>query len=210
MNPVLSAISSTRIVAIVRLDQYDRAVEIAQALYEGGITAIEFTLTGQGVAEAIQAIRSTFGDKVQVGAGTVLNPDAARQVIDAGAQFLVTPTINAEVIAVSLARETPIACGALTPTEALHAYELGAHMIKIFPARAFGPSYIRDILAPLPQLKLVPTGGIDAKNARAYIDAGATAVGIGGNLVSKQAVQNSDWAQITSVARACVEAVSAS
>jgi|HigsolmetaAR202D_1030399.scaffolds.fasta_scaffold00554_10 Entner-Doudoroff aldolase len=208
MNAVLDAIASTRIVAIVRLDQYDRAVEIAQALYDGGISAIEFTLTGQGVSEAIQAIRTTFGDKVQVGAGTVLTPDAARQVIDAGAQFLVTPTINAEVISLSRARETPIICGALTPTEALHAYELGADMIKIFPARAFGPAYIRDILAPLPQLKLVPTGGINAKNARDYLDAGAAAVGIGGNLVSKQAVQSNDWAQITSIARACVEAVS--
>ncbi len=120
---------------------------------------------------------------------------------------MVTPALRPTVIATCRGRGTPILCGAFTPSEALEAHEAGADMVKIFPARLGGPQYIRDILAPLPFLKLVPTGGVGPENARAYLDAGAAAVGIGGNLVSAAAVAAGDWAKITAVARACVEAV---
>jgi 2-dehydro-3-deoxyphosphogluconate aldolase/(4S)-4-hydroxy-2-oxoglutarate aldolase len=207
MNTVLDAIAARRIVAIVRLDNYDRAVEVARALLEGGITAIEFTLTGAGAAQAITATRSALGDAVQVGVGTVLTENDAHRSLDAGAQFVVTPAVRPAVIDVCVTRGIPVLCGALTPTEALTAHEAGASMIKIFPARAFGPAYMRDLLAPLPFLRLVPTGGVSAENARAYLDAGATAVGIGGNLVAARAVAAGDWAQITATARECVKAV---
>jgi 2-dehydro-3-deoxyphosphogluconate aldolase / (4S)-4-hydroxy-2-oxoglutarate aldolase len=207
MTSVLDAIIQTKIVAIVRLERYDQAVEVATALLEGGISAIEFTLTGAGAAEAITATRAALGDAAQVGVGTVLTADAARTAIDAGAQFVVTPAVRLDVIVACKERNVPILCGALTPTEALTAHEAGADMIKIFPARAFGPAYIRDLLAPLPNLRFVPTGGIDANNARAYLEAWAVALGIGGNLVSKHAVANKDWAAIRATAQACVAAV---
>lgn len=210
MSPVLEAIERSRIVAIVRLERYDRAVEVARALLEGGISAVEFTLTGQGANEAIAACRAALGDAAQVGVGTVLRPEDAHASIDAGAQFVVTPALRPAVIGACRARSVPILCGALTPSEALQAHEAGAEMVKIFPARAFGPAYIKDLLAPLPFLKVVPTGGVSAENARAYLDAGAVAVGIGGNLVSAKAVAAGDWGAITAAARACVEATSGS
>jgi 2-dehydro-3-deoxyphosphogluconate aldolase / (4S)-4-hydroxy-2-oxoglutarate aldolase len=196
MAEVDARIIAGRIVAIVRLENYDSAVEVAQALLEGGISVVEFTLTGTGASRAVSACRDALGDAMLVGVGTVLDAAAAHETIDAGAQFLVTPALRSTVIAAGRARGVPVLCGAMTPSEALAAHELGADMIKIFPARAFGPSYIKDLLAPLPFLKLVPTGGVSAENARAYLSAGAVAVGIGGNLVSAKAVAARDWGAI--------------
>lgn len=207
MSAVVDTILETRVVAIVRLERYDRAVEIARALLDGGISVVEFTLTGAGAYDAIAATRAALGDAVQVGVGTVLNADAATAAIGSGAQFVVTPTMSPAVIRACVGRGTPILSGALTPTEALAAHESGADMVKLFPARFGGPQYLRDILAPLPFLKIVPTGGVGAENARAYLDAGAVAVGIGGSLISAQAVAQADWAKIAAGARAVVEAV---
>jgi 2-dehydro-3-deoxyphosphogluconate aldolase/(4S)-4-hydroxy-2-oxoglutarate aldolase len=201
------AVLQSRIVAIIRLEQYDRAVEIARALLEGGISVLEFTLTGAGAHEAISATRAALGDAIHVGVGSVTEPTAAREAISAGAQFVVTPVLRPLVIEACRALSTPILCGALTPTELLTAHEAGADMVKFFPARLGGPAYLRDVLAPLPQLRLVPTGGISAENARAYLDAGAVAVGMGGNLVPAQAVAQGDWARITAAARECATAV---
>jgi 2-dehydro-3-deoxyphosphogluconate aldolase/(4S)-4-hydroxy-2-oxoglutarate aldolase len=209
LSSVIDAILATKVVAIVRLERYDRAVEITRALLAGGISAVEFTLTGAGAYDAIAATRAALGDQAQVGVGTVLNVDAATASIDAGAQFVVTPTTSPAVIRACVARGTPILSGALTPTEALTAHEAGASMVKLFPARFGGPQYLRDILAPLPFLQIVPTGGVSAENARAYIDAGAVAVGIGGSLITAQAVAQADWGRITAGARAVVEAITA-
>lgn len=208
MTEVIDHILRTRIVAVVRLERYDRALAVAEALLAGGIAALEFTLTGAGALEAIAATRGALGDSAQVGVGTVLSPEAATAAIEAGAQFVVTPAVRPAVVATCRAQGVPILCGALTPTEVLAAHEAGADMIKVFPARALGPHYLRDLLAPLPGLRLVPTGGIDAGNARAYLEAGAVAVGIGGRLVAAEAVAAGDWGRITAQARACVEAVS--
>jgi 2-dehydro-3-deoxyphosphogluconate aldolase/(4S)-4-hydroxy-2-oxoglutarate aldolase len=207
MSTVIDAILETRIVAIVRLERYDHAIEITRALLEGGISAVEFTLTGAGAYDAISATRAALGNAALFGVGTVLNVDMAEASISAGAQFVVTPTMSQPVIRACMARGTPILCGALTPTEALAAHESGADMVKLFPARLGGPQYLRDILAPLPFLRIVPTGGVSAENARAYIDAGAVAVGIGGSLITAQSVAQADWGRITSGARAVVEAV---
>ena len=171
MSTVIDVILETKIVAIVRLERYDRAVEITRALLAGGISVVEFTLTGAGAYDAIAATRAALGDSAHIGVGTVLNVDAATASIDAGAQFVVTPTTSPAVIRACVARGTPILSGALTPTEALTAYEAGANMVKLFPARLGGPQYLRDMLAPLPFLRIVPTGGVGAENARAYIDA---------------------------------------
>ncbi|MBU6335105.1 MAG: bifunctional 4-hydroxy-2-oxoglutarate aldolase/2-dehydro-3-deoxy-phosphogluconate aldolase [Chloroflexi bacterium] len=202
----LAAIETGRIVAIVRLERYDRAVEIARALADGGIHVVEFTRTGSGAPAAIAAVRAALGDRMQVGVGTVLDRTSALESIDAGAQFVVTPVVRPEVIATCRSRDVPVLCGALTPSEAWHAHELGADMIKIFPARAFGPAYLRDLLAPLPGLRLVPTGGVSAANLADYLAAGAAAVGIGGNLVAAAAVASGAWQQISAAAQACVVA----
>jgi len=207
MHDVLEAMERTRIVAVVHLERYDQAVEVTRALVAGGITVIEFTHTGTGVDDAVSAARATLGDQAQIGVGTVLDEGVAAASIDAGAQFVVTPVVRPAVISACRSRGVPILCGALTPTEALAAHEAGADMIKIFPARAVGPRYLRDILAPLPMLRLVPTGGIGPENAQAYLHAGAIAVGVGGNLVTPQAVARGDWDQITARARACVDAI---
>jgi 2-dehydro-3-deoxyphosphogluconate aldolase / (4S)-4-hydroxy-2-oxoglutarate aldolase len=207
MPDIRESLSQGRIVAVIRLEQYDQALHVAEALLEGGITAIEFTLTGAGALEAISETRAALGDRMRIGVGTVLDSRAAESAIAAGAQFAVTPVVRPAVIDVCRARDVPVLCGALTPTEVLTAHEAGADMIKIFPARVVGPQYLRDLLAPLPGLQLVPTGGIDASNARAYLDAGAVAVGIGGRLVSPPAVASRDWNQITVAARACVESI---
>ncbi len=205
---VINDILKTRMIAILRLEHYDRAVEIAEALLAGGISILEITLTGRGAHEAITSIRRTTGDRVRVGVGTVLHPQAVKEAVDAGAEFGVTPMLQTSIVAACQSLQVPIICGALTPTEAFTAYEAGAALIKIFPARTGGPAYLRDLLGPLPQLRLVPTGGVSVENARAYIEAGAVAIAAGGNLVPSQAVSNGDWATISANARAYVEALS--
>lgn len=207
MVRTIESLVTSRIIAIVRLENYDQALPIAEALLEGGISAIEFTLTGSGALDAIAKTRAALGTQALIGVGTVLTPETAASAISVGAQFVVTPVFRPAVIAACRAQDVPILCGALTPTEVLSAHEAGADAIKIFPARTVGPQYLRDLLAPLPNLLLIPTGGIDASNARAYLDAGAVGVGIGGSLIPAQAVMDQDWAKITTAARTCVEAI---
>ena len=204
---VLQQILSQKIVVVVRLKDYSRAIEVAQALYDGGIEVLEFTLSGQGALEAIRATRLSLGDKVCVGVGTVLKPEDAQTAIDTGAQFVVTPVLRRQVIETCVKRQTPILCGAFSPTEILDAYESGAELVKVFPAQLGGPKYIKDILAPMPFLRLVPTGGVSPDNAREYLAAGAVAVGIGGNLVSNKLVEQGAFDSITAAARACVQAI---
>lgn len=207
MSSVTDTIVTTGIVAIVRLTHYDRVVDITQALVAGGISVIEFTLTGEGALRAIAEARAACGEAAYIGVGTVLDTRDAVEAIAAGAQFVVTPVLQVEVIETCRVRGVPIVCGALTPTEALTAHRAGAEFIKIFPARLGGPQYLRDILAPLPHLRLIPTGGVNVENARAYREAGAVAVGVGGNLVAEAVVAGGDWARITATARGYVEAL---
>lgn len=204
---VFDRIVHEKIVAIVRLADYDRAVDVARALLAGGIGVLEFTLTGRGAIEAIAAVRAALGETVCVGVGTVLAAEQVSASVAAGAEFVVTPAVRVPVIEACVRAGVPCASGALTPTEMLTAHEAGSTFVKVFPATIGGPRYIKDVLAPLPFLKLLPTGGINAENARSYLEAGATAVGIGGNLIAAQAVAAGDFAAITAVARACVEAV---
>ncbi|HKG52699.1 MAG TPA: bifunctional 4-hydroxy-2-oxoglutarate aldolase/2-dehydro-3-deoxy-phosphogluconate aldolase [Anaerolineales bacterium] len=206
---VIEQILSKKIIAVVRLDDYTRAVDVARALVAGGITVMEFTLTGQGAIEAVSATRKTMGDAVCVGVGTVLKAEDADAAIDAGAQFAVTPAVLRQVIATCVKRQTLVLAGGFTPTELLEAYEAGAELVKVFPARLGGPKFIKDVLAPLPFLQLVPTGGVGPENARDYLSAGAVAVGIGGNLVSNKLIAAEAFDQITATAQACIDAIRA-
>ena len=207
VDALIAAVAAAKIVAIVRLEHYDRAVDVAHALYAGGITAIEYTLTGSGAFAAISRVRAAMGERMLIGVGTALTEADARGAIDAGAQFLVTPAVRPAVIATGVRAGIPTACGAMTPTEALTAHENGAAFIKLFPARTLGPGFITDLLAPLPFLKVMPTGGIGADNLKSYLDAGAVGVGIGGSLVPAKAVEAGDWQVLTNGASACVAAL---
>ncbi|MBU2609836.1 MAG: bifunctional 4-hydroxy-2-oxoglutarate aldolase/2-dehydro-3-deoxy-phosphogluconate aldolase, partial [Chloroflexi bacterium] len=161
-----------------------------------------------GALDMVKEASAHFGDEVLLGAGTVLDPETARAAILAGAQFIVTPTVNLATIEMCKRYGKPIVAGALTPTEMLTVWEAGADLVKVFPASAIGgPDYIKAVLAPLPQLRLVPTGGVSADNAAQFLKAGAAAVAVGGNLVDKKAVARGDWAAITAEAQRLVAVV---
>jgi 2-dehydro-3-deoxyphosphogluconate aldolase/(4S)-4-hydroxy-2-oxoglutarate aldolase len=207
---ILTHLIEKKVVAVVRLDSGEQLVKVAEALREGGITVIEFTVSTPGAIDMIKQAAARFGEQVLLGAGTVLDPETARAAILAGAQFIVTPALNLATIELCHRYGKPIVPGALTPTEILSAWQAGADMVKVFPADLGGPGYIKAVLAPLPQVRLAPTGGVSADNAADYLRAGATAVGVGGKLVDKAAVARGDWAAITSEAQRLVNAVQAS
>lgn len=193
-------------IAIIRLDNLEDALHMSHALLEGGITKLEFTLTNPEALVAITKVRREFANDLVVGAGTVLDAEHALAVLDAGAQFLVTPALLPDVITVANNRQIPIVCGAYTPTEILTAWRMGADLIKVFPAGQLGPGYIKDVLAPLPHLRLVPTGGVNVDTCAAFLAAGAYTVAIGSQLVSKELVHKKDWVALTLLARHYVEA----
>jgi len=203
---VMRAVEETGVVAIVRLDDLTSAAHVVRALVDGGISCVEFTLTNRHAIGALEAARAANPDTV-LGAGTVLDAESARAAILGGAQFIVSPTVRAETIALCRRYSIPCMIGALTPTEILTAWELGADYVKVFPASAVGPRYFREVRGPLPQVKLVPTGGVTAENTAEFIRNGAVAVGVGSNIVSADIVRASDWASITGRARAFVDAV---
>ncbi|MFH1909308.1 MAG: bifunctional 4-hydroxy-2-oxoglutarate aldolase/2-dehydro-3-deoxy-phosphogluconate aldolase, partial [Chloroflexota bacterium] len=186
---ILTSLLEEKIVAIVRLDSGEQLVKVAEALKAGGISAIEFTFSTPGALDMVKEASAHFGDEVLLGAGTVLDPETARAAILAGAQFIVTPSVNLATIAMCKRYGKPIVAGAMTLTEIMTVWEAGADLVKVFPASAIGgPDYIKAVLAPLPHLRLVPTGGVSADNAAQFLKAGAAAVAVGGNLVDKKAV----------------------
>ena len=193
-------------IAIVRLDNLDDALELSQALLEGGLTTLEFTLTNSKANAVIKQVKNHFGDRLLVGAGTVLNAEAANNSIDAGAQFLVTPILALDVIEVGVERRVPVVCGAYTPTEIWTAWSAGAELVKVFPAGQLGPAYFKDILAPLPELKLIPTGGVNLETCGKFLAAGAYSVAIGSNLINKELIARKDWSTLTELARKYVKA----
>lgn len=164
--------------AILRRQEQDAAIEIAHAITRAGIPALEVTIDTPGVLELVRALRAQLPDTA-IGVGTVLEPSEVQAAAAAGAQFVVSPNVDLDVIASCLAAGLPALPGAATPTEALQAWRAGATMVKLFPAAAGGPAALRAIREPLPMIPLVAVGGVDGSNARAYLDAGASAVGIG-------------------------------
>ncbi len=196
---------SKDVVAIVRLKDYGYATEVVSALEEGGIKFIELTLTGAGALEGLTKAKKYIDNNTALGIGSVRSEKEAVDSINAGADFLVTPICIPEII--KSCSDIPVAMGAYTPTEAAKAHDSGAKYVKIFPARVLGANYIKDILAPLPYLKLIPTGGIDIGSMRNFLDAGAIGVGIGGNLIPQRAVDEKRFNLITEVAKEYVKAL---
>lgn len=205
---ILSQLMHDKIVAIVRLDSGEELMKVTEALKAGGISAIEFTLTTPGALEMIAQAKAAFGDSVLLGAGTVLDAETARAAILAGAEFIVTPATNFETIKLCKRYGKPVMPGALTPTEILNAWEAGADFVKVFPVSSMGGAdYIKAVAAPLPQVRMAPTGGISADNAASFLKAGAVALGVGGKLVDKNVVAKGDWAAITAEAKKLVAVV---
>jgi 2-dehydro-3-deoxyphosphogluconate aldolase/(4S)-4-hydroxy-2-oxoglutarate aldolase len=207
MTPTPSFIEQDGVVAVVRLDDLSRAVPLTEALVAGGVRAVEFTFTNPDAAAAITAAHEGLGGRALIGAGSVLDAETARVAILAGAAFVVTPTVSLPVIEICNRYGVATVIGALTPTEILTAWQAGATYVKVFPASLGGPRYLRDVRGPLPQVKLIPTGGVDAANAGEFIRAGAVAVALGSNLVDARSVANDDWPTITERAQAIVAAV---
>ncbi len=205
----LASIKAGGVVAVLRAESPDALVQVAQAIGKGGVGAIEITMTTPGALDVIGECANRLGGEFLLGAGTVLDPETARAAILAGAEYIVTPTLNPDVITLCRRYDKVIIPGALTPTEILTAWECGADIVKVFPATAVGPSYFKDVKGPLPQIDLMPTGGVDLDNAGDFIRAGACAIAVGGNLVDKAAVAAGDWQVLTDTARKYVEVVRA-
>lgn len=179
---IIENIINNGIVAVIRADSPSKAVEMCRACREGGIVAIEVTFSVPHAVEVIQQIDREMGDQIFLGAGTVLDPYTAKIAIEAGAKYIVAPNLSEETALLCNKHRVPYIPGVLTPTEIVKALELGVPLIKLFPASAVGPSYIKAIHGPLPQAKIMPTGGVELENVKEWIKAGAAAVGIGGGL----------------------------
>jgi 2-dehydro-3-deoxyphosphogluconate aldolase / (4S)-4-hydroxy-2-oxoglutarate aldolase len=196
-------------VAVVRLHSTESAIRVADALHAGGVTALEITVTVPDAFAVIAAIARRFGEEVCVGVGTVLDVETVRGAVAAGARYVVSPVFRPAVIEESHRLGVPAMPGAFTPTEMLTAHDAGADVVKIFPADSFGPGYLKSVLAPMPFLRLMPTGGVTPENVGDWIAAGAVAVGLGGALVDAKLVAAGDWDAITARARRVADGVAA-
>lgn len=196
------------IVSVIRASSRRDASAASEAVCAGGISVIEITMTVPGASQVIAELHRTIGKNILVGAGTVLDPATARLCLDAGAQFLVSPGFNPRIVELAQREDKLVMAGALTPTEVITAWQAGADFVKIFPCGAVGgPKYIRSLRGPLPELPLVPTGGVSLSTAAEYIRAGATALGVGSELVSTAALESGETSRITALARRYVAAV---
>jgi 2-dehydro-3-deoxyphosphogluconate aldolase/(4S)-4-hydroxy-2-oxoglutarate aldolase len=181
---ILGSIIDIGVVPVVRTNSAESAIRAIEALYRGGIRAAEITMTVPGALHALEKVASEFGDRITLGAGTVLDPETARACMLAGAQFLVTPALNLRTIEMAKRYSKVITPGALTPTEVLAAWDAGADMVKIFPCGAVGgPKYIKALKAPFPQIEMIPTGGVSLETTAEFLRAGAAAVAVGGELI---------------------------
>lgn len=205
---ILHRIKSEKVIALIRADSPASLLECARALSAGGLNCIELTMTTPGAIELCAQVSRELPD-VLLGLGTVLDADTARKGIAAGAKFIVTPCLRPTVIAVCREAGVPILSGALTPTEAYHAHELGADVIKVFPAEFFGPAYIKSLKAPFPQIEFMPTGGVTPETVGDFLKAGAFATAAGSALVAAAALKAGDWPAITARAKQFVAAANA-
>src|SRR5713101_3015326 len=195
------------IVAVVRASQNDHLVEAAQALADGGVTVVEITMSVPNALDVLREVRQALGDRVLLGAGTILDPETARAALLAGAEYIVAPTINLDVIRLCQRYDKLVMPGAFTPTEILSAWEAGADIVKVFPADVVGPAFFKALRGPLPQIRLMPTGGVDLTTAAAFLEAGACCLGVGGQLVEPKAVAERNFDRIRDLARQYVAIV---
>lgn len=208
-SQVIEQLLNPGIIAVVRAQRADQVVPLAEALVAGGIIAVEITMTTPDAINAIRAASAQLGNRALIGVGTVLDEATCRAAITAGAQFVVSPICRCELVPLAHAAGKPIMLGSYTPTEAQLAHEAGADFIKIFPADGLGPNYIKALRAPLPHLKMVPTGGVDLNTIGEFFKAGCVAVGAGSSLISRAMLDKDDWLALTRTATAFVLAAKA-
>lgn len=203
----LDIIRDTGVIAIMRAQSSDQLIAAADAIKAGGVQVIEVTMTTPGALSVIEQAKKRYGPDVLFGAGSVLDPETARAALLAGADFIVAPTLNLGVVALCNRYAVPVMPGIYTPTEALTAIEAGADMVKLFPASVGGPELIKAIRAPLPQLDIVPVGGVDLNTAADFIRAGSVALGVGSSLVNDKVMASGDMDELTRRAKAFIAEV---
>ena len=195
------------IVAVVRSPDSQQLVEVCRALADGGVTVAEITMTVPDALDVVRKVRAALGDRVLLGAGTILDPETARAALLAGAEYLVSPTLNLDVIRLCRRYDKLAMPGAFTPTEILTAWEAGADIVKVFPADVVGPAFFKALRGPLPQVRVMPTGGVDLNTAADFLKAGACCLGVGGRLVDPKAVASGDFVRLRELARQYVGVV---
>ncbi len=203
----MQRIEECGIVAIIRANSSKELFDTAVAIRNGGVDVIEITMTTPDALQVIGDVSDRLGDTVLIGVGSVLDAETARAAMLAGAEFVVSPVTKTDIIEICNRYGNVVIPGAFTPTEILCAWETGADYVKVFPSSGVGPSYIKDIKAPLPQIPLIPTGGVTAENASEFIKAGASALGVGSALVSQDTIDSGDFSTLTERAKTLVAAV---
>jgi len=205
----LQQIIDSGVVAVIRVDSADQLVGICEAMVAGGVRGVEITMTSPGALDAIREAAKVLRGRAIIGAGSVLDPETARMAILAGADFIVSPIINLDTIKMCKRYGTIVIPGAFTPTEILTAWQAGADVVKVFPATRLGPSFIKDVRGPLPQVRLTPTGGVDINNLGEFLKAGAAFVGVGTALVNRKYVAEKNWDALSELAAEYVAAARA-
>ena len=205
---IVEHIESLGLVPVVRASSADEAMQAIEAIKAGGVDVLEITMTVPGAIKVIEKVADKYGSDVIVGAGTVLDPETARACLLAGAQFIVSPALNLDTIAVCHRYSAPVMPGVLTPTEVITAWSAGVDFVKVFPAGSVGgASYVKNLKGPFPQIKIIPTGGVSLKTAADFIKAGASALGVGTDLVDVKAIRAGEAHVVTERARQFVEIV---
>ncbi|MBU2491620.1 MAG: bifunctional 4-hydroxy-2-oxoglutarate aldolase/2-dehydro-3-deoxy-phosphogluconate aldolase [Bacteroidetes bacterium] len=204
---ILKTIFEEKVVAVVRVEEPEKLKKVIQAIYNGGVKIIEITMTVPNAISMIEKMSAEFGNKVLIGVGSVTDKQTAADAISAGANYVVSPVTKKEVVETVLKLDKPVMPGAFTPTEALNAFEMGADIVKIFPADVLGMNFFKGVLAPMPQLKLMPTGGVSLTNAGEWLKAGACAVGVGTALLDKAAIKNENYDLLTANAKTIIETI---
>lgn len=204
--PVGAGLAATRVVAILRAENADRAEAVVDVLVEAGVRSLELTLTTKGALDVVERLAARVPAEVEVGVGTVLTAADVDRSVDAGARFVVSPSVEPEVIAAALRHRVASYPGAFTPTEIAAAWKAGASAVKLFPAGQLGPGYLKDVRAPLPEIPVVPTGGVDIASVRGWLAAGAVAVGMGGPLIGDALAPDGDLSALAERATAALAA----
>jgi 2-dehydro-3-deoxyphosphogluconate aldolase/(4S)-4-hydroxy-2-oxoglutarate aldolase len=195
------------IVAVVRTPTFELVQPACEALIKGGVLAVEITMTVPNALKALREVSRRFGSEALIGAGTILDAEQCGEAIHAGAQYIITPITRLEIVFAAHARDKPVMLGAYTPTETQLAHEAGADFIKIFPADKLGPGYMKSLRAPLPHLRLVPTGGVDLQTAPEFLKAGCAALAVGSSLLTVEILQQKNWSELTRLASEYVRVV---
>ena len=202
---IVNSLIEAAAIAVVRLSDPTKLIKVSEAIYEGGVSAIEITMTVPNAIKMIEEASKVIGSYMMIGVGSVLDRETAQKAIDAGAKYVVSPIFKKEIIEISHKNNIPAMPGAFTPTEIQTAFEAGADIIKVFPADVVGMTFFKGVLAPMPHLKLMPTGGVSLTNAGDWLKSGACAVGVGTALLDKKAIAEEDYKLLTSNAKQLME-----